>query len=206
MALQSTAQLLVTMDLEGCLVPEIWIAVAHKIGIEELLLTTRDVGDYHQLMRQRLQLLDRYNIKLQDILAVIERIEPLPGAQEFVNWLKSQVPLIILSDTYYEFATSLLKKLDYPTLFCHRLSIEKDGRIGNYMLRAEESKSGAVKGFRENGFFVAAIGDSYNDLTMLEAADRGYLLHAPEKLAANYSQFSLCRNYEQLKAQLSKLL
>lgn len=206
MPLQSDARLLVTMDLEGCLVPEIWIAVAHKMGIEELLLTTREINDYNQLMQHRLQLLDRYNIKLQDIQAVIEKIDPLPGAQELVDWLRSQVPFIILSDSYYEFAMPLIKKLGYPTLFCHALSVERDGRISSYRLRGEDSKRSAVRSFQENGFFVVSVGDAYNDLTMLQAADSGYFLHAPEKLAAQYSQISSCRNYDELTSQLKKLL
>ena len=191
--------MLACLDLEGVLVPEIWIAFAEKTGIEKLRLTTRDIPDYDELMRGRLKILDEHNLKLSDIEEVINGITPLEGAQEFLNWLKSEFQVIILSDTFYQFAGPLMKQLNYPTLFCHELVVEDNGRIADYRLRLEDGKSKAVRALQELNFKVIAAGDSYNDTGMLKAADSGIFFCPPESITGEFPQFQVTRNHQEMK-------
>ena len=197
---------LVATDMEGCLVPEIWINFAQKTGIEELQLTTRDIPDYDELMRKRLEILTRHNLKIDDIKAVIATMDPLEGAGEYLSWLRQNGQVIILSDTFYEFAEPLMRKLDYPALFCHTLDINQQGEIVNYHLRTRDGKRGAVRGFQENGFSVISIGDSYNDTTMLTQADRGILFRAPDNVISEFPQFPVVREFSELRKQLEKYI
>ncbi len=197
---------LVGMDLEGCLVPEIWIGLAQKTGIDELKLTTRDIADYDELMDKRLAVLKSHNLVLADIQSVTASLSPLPGARDFLNWLRTQVPVIILSDTFYEIAIPLMQKLDYPALFCHSLSTTKEGHISHYHLRHSQSKAHALQGLKKNGFSTIAIGDSYNDIGMLEIADQGILFHAPPKIAQEFASFPCYQSYDELKEKLSIIL
>ena len=166
---------IVCSDLEGIFTPEIWINVAEITGNEELRLTTRDISDYDVLMKKRLAILDKNNLKLSDIQTVIAKMEPLDGALEFLNWLRSLVQLIIVSDTYVEFAGPLIEKLDRPTLFCNTLSVSNDGSISGYNLRQQDGKQKVALALKSLNYRVIAIGDSYNDITMLKAADHGIL-------------------------------
>ena len=197
---------LVCADLEGVFVPEIWINVAEKTGIEELRLTTRDISDYDVLMKKRIGILKTNRLKLNDITAVIDTMEPLEGALEFINWLRSVTQIIILSDTFVQFAGPLMKKLGWPTLFCHTLSISSDGYIVDYNLRQQESKQNAVKSLKHLNFRVTAVGDSYNDITMLKAADKGILFHPPDNVKDEFPQFQVSYGYDTLKAIISDTL
>ena len=190
---------IVCSDLEGVFVPEIWINVAEKTGIDELRMTTRDEPDYDVLMRKRLGILDREGLKLGDITAVIETMEPLDGAPEFLEWLRSRLQLVIVSDTYTEFAGPLMKKLGWPTLFCHDLTVSEDGTVTGYNLRQHDSKRKAVEALKNLNFQTVAMGDSYNDITMLQAADTGILFRPPENVAAEFSEFPVTKTYEELK-------
>lgn len=190
------------LDLEGVLVPEIWIAFAKKTGIEKLRLTTRDIPDYDELMRGRLKILDENNLKLKDIREVIGGISPLPGAKEFLSWLKSEFQVVILSDTFYEFAGPLMAQLDYPTLFCHSLVVDNDGRIANYQLRQNDGKTEAVRAFKELNFKVIAAGDSYNDTGMLKEADGGILFCPPDNVIEEFPQFPVTRDYDEFRQAL----
>jgi phosphoserine/homoserine phosphotransferase len=192
------------LDLEGVLVPEIWIGVAEKTGIEELRATTRDIPDYDVLMRQRLNLLEENNLGLSDIQAVINELEPLPGALEFVTWLKQNFQLIILSDTFYEFSKPLMEQLNFPTLFCHRLISDESGRIIDYKLRQPDPKRASVKALHDLKFRVIASGDSYNDTSMLEEADAGILFRAPENVTAEFPQYPAVVEYADLKGEFIK--
>ena len=187
------------LDLEGVLVPEIWIAFAKKTGIEKLRLTTRDIPDYDELMRGRLQILDENNLKLKDIHEVISGISPLPGAKEFLSWLKSEFQVVILSDTFYEFAGPLMAQLDYPTLFCHSLVVDDNGRIANYQLRPSDGKTKAVRAFKELNFKVIAAGDSYNDTGMLQEAHGGILFCPPDNVIEEFPQFPVTRDYDEFR-------
>jgi len=186
-------------DLEGIFVPEIWINVAEKTGIDELLLTTRDVPDYDQLMRGRLKILKRANLKITDIQKVIQSMEPLDGALEFLEWLRESFQLILVSDTFVEFADPLLKKLGRPTLFCNSLSIDADGTIADYRLRQQDGKRHVVEALKGLGFKVISVGDSYNDTTMLGAADHAILFRPPEKVREEFHQYPVVGTYEELK-------
>ncbi len=190
---------LACLDLEGVLVPEIWIGFAEKTGIAELRATTRDIPDYDVLMKQRLSILDQHGLGLPDIQQVIASMEPLPGAKEFTVWLKERFQLIILSDTFYEFSKPLMRQLDYPTLFCHRLIADEAGRIVDYKLRQKDPKRQSVKALHTLNLRVIASGDSYNDTSMLEEADAGILFRAPEKVVAEFPQYPAVETYEQLK-------
>jgi len=190
---------IVCSDLEGVFVPEIWINVAEKTGIEELRLTTRDEPDYDVLMKKRLAILEREGLKLADITAVIETMAPLEGAAEFLDWLRSRLQLIVVSDTYAEFAGPLMKKLGWPTLFCHDLTVSEDGAVVGYNLRQKDSKKKAVEALQGLNFQTVAMGDSYNDITMLEAADAGILFRPPENVAREFSRFPVAQTYEELK-------
>lgn len=187
------------LDLEGVLVPEIWINVARKTGIDDLLATTRDIPDYDVLMTQRLRILDEHGLRLGDVQEVIGSLAPLEGAGEFLEWLKSEFQVVILSDTFYEFARPLMRQLGYPTLFCHRLGIGPDGRIEAYHLRLPDQKREAVRRFHELKFRVIAAGDSYNDTTMLNEADRGILFCPPQNVIEEFPQFPVTTDYAQLK-------
>jgi phosphoserine / homoserine phosphotransferase len=193
---------IVCPDLEGIFVPEIWINVAEKTGIDELLLTTRDVPDYDQLMRGRLQILKRANLKITDIQKVIQSMEPLDGALEFLGWLRESFQLILVSDTFVEFADPLLQKLGRPTLFCNSLIIDPDGTIADYRLRQKDGKRHVVEALKSLGFSVISVGDSYNDTTMLGAADHGILFRPPENIKEEFHQYPVVSTYEELKSLL----
>ena len=197
---------IVCADLEGVFVPEIWINVAERTGIEELRLTTRDISDYDVLMKKRLGILKTNNLKLHDITEVIDTMEPLEGALEFINWLRSVTQIIILSDTFVQFAGPLMRKLGWPTLFCHTLSIDSDGYIVGYNLRQQESKRGAVEALKNLNFKVIAMGDSYNDITMLKAADKGILFHPPDNVKDEFPEFQVSFDYDTLKTIISDTL
>ena len=190
---------LACLDLEGVLVPEIWIAFAEKTGIEELRATTRDIPDYNVLMKQRLAILDQHGLKIDDIQEVIATLEPLPGAIDFVNWLRERFQVIILSDTFYEFSAPLMRQLGWPTLFCHRLITDDEGRVVDYKLRQEDPKRASVKAFHSLNYRVIAAGDSYNDTTMLGEADVGILIHAPQNVIDEFPQFRSVANHAELK-------
>ena len=172
---------IVCSDLEGVFVPEIWINVAEKTGIDELRLTTRDISDYDVLMKKRIGILKAHNLKIKDITEVIATMAPLPGAGEFLNWLKSTTQVIVVSDTFVQFAGPLMEKLGYPTLFCNSLLIDDDGTISGYQLRQSDGKRKTVEALRNLNFNIIAMGDSYNDITMLKSADKGNPLQAPPK-------------------------
>ena len=190
------------LDLEGVLVPEIWIAFAEKTGIEKLRLTTRDIPDYDELMRGRLKILDENNLKLADIQEVIGGIAPLPGAKEFLSWLESEFQVIILSDTFSQFAGPLMEQLGHPTLFCHDLVVDEAGRIANYRLRIPDAKTKAVSALKGLNLKVVAAGDSYNDTGMLKEADVGILFRAPENVVKEFPQFPVTRTYEEIKTAI----
>lgn len=192
------------LDLEGVLVPEIWINFSKKTGIKELSLTTRDVPDYDALMKRRLAILEEHAFKLQDIQNVIETLKPLEGAEDFLHWLKQSFQVIILSDTFYQFAAPLMKQLNYPTLFCHELEVNPTGKILNYKLRMKDQKKEAVKKFKSLNFKVIAAGDSYNDTAMLAAADLGILFNPPENVIKDFPQFPVTRNYQELQQAFEK--
>ncbi|MBR6389293.1 MAG: bifunctional phosphoserine phosphatase/homoserine phosphotransferase ThrH [Opitutales bacterium] len=194
-----------TLDLEGVFIPEIWIAVAEQTGIEALRRTTRDEPDYDKLMRYRLDILDKNGIKISDIQNAISKIDPLEGAREFLDWLKSVGRVVILSDTFEQFARPLMAKLGYPSLFCHELEIEPSGRISGYKLRIADQKRKSVEAFKSLNFKVVASGDSYNDLSMLRAADRAVLYRPTEKFAAENADLPVAQNYAQLKENFIKL-
>jgi phosphoserine / homoserine phosphotransferase len=186
------------LDLEGVLVPEIWINVAERTGIKELRATTRDVPDYNALMRQRLLILDEHRLKLADIQAVIAGMGPLPGAHDFLNRLREKFQVIILSDTFYDFAAPLMKQLGHPTLLCHRLKIDDAGRVADYHLRMPDQKREAVKALHYLKFKVIAAGDSYNDTAMLAEADAGILFCPPKNVIAEFPQFPVTTTYDEL--------
>ena len=190
-------QSIVTLDMEGVLTPEIWIAVAEKTRIPELRRTTRDEPDYDKLMRGRLTILDHHGLRLSDIQAVIGTLRPLEGASEFLDELRSQVQVIILSDTFEQFATPLLKQLGWPTLHCHRLEVEGD-RIIDYALRVPEQKQRAVAAFKLLNYHVISAGDSFNDTAMLAEAHVGFLFRAPENVRRQFPQFKAVETYSDL--------
>lgn len=191
---------LACLDLEGVLIPEIWIAFAEKTGIDALKATTRDIPDYDVLMKQRLQILGDHNLGLNEIQAVIAELEPLPGAREFVDWLRERFQVVILSDTFYEFAAPLMRQLGYPTLFCHRLEVDGSGKVLDYVLRQPDPKRASIKAFHGLNFRCIAAGDSYNDTTMLGEADAGILFNAPANVIAEFPQFPAVTGYDNLKA------
>ena len=190
------------LDLEGVLLPEIWIKFAEKSGIEELKITTRDIPDYSTLMKTRLQILRTHNLKINDIQDVIDTLEPLEGAKEFLIWLQSEFQVIILSDTFYEFSGPLMKQLGYPTLFCHRLIIDKNGVITDFQLRQKDQKTKAVKALQGLNFKVISAGDSYNDTGMLQQADSGILFCPPVNVTKEFPQFPIAHNYNEFQALL----
>ena len=195
-------QTIVTLDLEGVLVPEIWIAFAEKTGIKELRRTTRDEPDYDVLMRGRLKILDEHNLKLPDIQEVIGTLRPLDGAKAFLDELRSITQVIILSDTFEQFAKPLMQQLAWPTLFCHQLITDETGRIVNYKLRQPNQKQHSVAAFKSLHYRVIAAGDSFNDTTMLGEADTGFFFHAPPNIIAQFPQFRPFDRYEDLLAAI----
>jgi phosphoserine/homoserine phosphotransferase len=188
------------LDLEGVLVPEIWIEFSKRTGIPELARTTRDEPDYDKLMRGRLDILAARRLGLPDIQDVIAGMGPLPGACEFLDWLRERHQVVILSDTFYEFAAPLMRQLGYPTLLCHRLETAPDGRVSGYRIRLEDHKRRTVAALRELSFRTIAAGDSYNDTRMLAEADAGILFHPPENVIREFPQFPVALTYEELKA------
>jgi len=195
---------IVCFDLEGVLVPEIWINVAQRTGIAELRLTTRDVADYDALMTHRLQVLDEHGLKLKDIQDVIATLAPLPGAADFFAWVRRHYQVIVLSDTFYDFASPLMTQLGDPVLFCHDLAVDADGRIAGYRLRLPNQKYAAVKALQGLAFPVFAVGDSYNDTAMLLQADAGFLFDPPDAVAAEFPQLPVTRTYDELRSSLEE--
>jgi len=193
---------LVCLDLEGVLVPEIWIEFSERTGIPELRRTTRDEPDYDKLMKFRLGLLAQHKLGLPDIQKVIGSMSPLPGAKDFLDALRRDYQVIILSDTYYEFAMPLMAQLGMPTLFCHKLEADATGRVVNYHLRMPNQKKESVKRFKELNFQVIAAGDSYNDTAMLAEAHAGILFHAPDNVIREFPQFSVTNSYPELRAAI----
>lgn len=192
-------------DLEGVWIPEIWINVSKKTGIKELKLTTRDIKDYDELMTYRMKILKEHNITLKDIQDVIATLKPLDGAFEMIKWLQSQSRVIIVSDTFVEFADPLMKQLDYPTLFCHSLEVDENNMIVGYKLRQVDPKRQVVKALQSLKYEVIAFGDSYNDMTMLEQADKAFLYKPPQAVMDDYPQFNVATNYTEMKEQILSL-
>ncbi len=190
------------LDMEGVLFPEIWLGLADKVGLDELRLTTRDIADYDVLMKKRLGILQAHNITIHDIQEVIQTIEPLPGVPEFMRWLRAQCQVIILSDTFYEFAGPLVKQLEFPTIFCHSLEIDAKGYLTNYRLRLPDQKRQAVLALKNLGFRVLAGGDSYNDVSMLLEADAGFFFCPPDSIIQDYPQFPIARTYAKFQEYL----
>ena len=189
-------------DLEGVWVPEVWVNVARITGIAELRLTTRDISDYDVLMKQRIRILQEHHLTLQDIQQVIGSIEPLPGAKEMLDWIRSVSPIHIVSDTFIEFASPLMAQLGQPSLFCNHLSVSKEGIITDYHLRQKDQKREVVKALRNLNYQVVAFGDSYNDISMLQEADAGILFSPPQCVMDDYPQFPVVMDYTGLKEQL----
>ena len=192
------------LDLEGVLVPEIWIEFAKVTGIESLKATTRDIPDYDVLMKQRLRILEENNLGLNEIQEVIATLKPLDGAVEFVDWLRERFQVIILSDTFYEFSQPLMRQLGFPTLFCHRLNVDERDRVVDYTLRQKDPKRQSVLALKALYYRIIAAGDSYNDTTMLGEADVGILFHAPQNVIEQFPQFPAVHTYEDLKKEFIK--
>ena len=195
---------LACLDLEGVLVPEIWIEFAKVTGIEELKATTRDIPDYDVLMKQRLRILEEHKLGLKEIQDVIATLKPLDGAVEFVDWLRERFQVIILSDTFYEFSQPLMRQLGFPTLLCHRLNVDERGMVVGYTLRQRDPKRQSVLALKTLYYRVIAAGDSYNDTTMLGEADQGILFHAPQNVIEQFPQFPAVHTYEDLKKEFIK--
>lgn len=193
-------------DLEGVFLPEIWVSVAERTGIEELKLTTRDISDYDVLMTKRLSLLKANNLKMQDIQQVIATLQPLDGAREILNWIRAEAQIIILSDTFEEFAQPLMVQLEYPTLFCHNLTVDGQGNITGYNIRIDNQKTQAVKALQGLNYHVIAFGDSYNDLGMIQEADQGFFFNPPDSMIADYPRIPVTRNYQELKDMIGAAL
>jgi phosphoserine/homoserine phosphotransferase len=203
--LSSVKQSIVVLDLEGVLVPEIWIAVAEKTKIPELRRTTRDEPDYSKLMAGRIKILDQHGLKLADIQNVIASLRPLPGALEFLRELRSLTQVIILSDTFEEFAKPVMKQLEWPTIFCNHLILE-DGRIAGYKLRQDQPKQSAVTALKSLRYYIIAAGDSFNDIAMLKEADKGFLFHSPDPIKKQFPQFRSFEEYNDLLSAVKKAL
>jgi phosphoserine / homoserine phosphotransferase len=189
------------LDLEGVLVPEIWIGVAERTGIEALRATTRDVPDYDVLMRRRLEIMAQHDLRLRDIQTVIDSLAPLPGAEEFLDWMRDRFQVIILSDTFYEFAAPLMRQLGWPTLLCNRLEIDADGHIVGYRLRQRDPKRQAVRALQTLNLRVIAAGDSYNDTSMLAEADSGILFRPPATMTREFPRFPIAHTYDDLRSE-----
>lgn len=195
---------LACLDLEGVLIPEIWIEFANKTGIEELKATTRDIPDYDVLMKQRLKILADNNLKLDDIQEVIATLSPLEGAKEFIDWLRERFQVVILSDTFYEFAQPLMRQLGFPTLLCHKLEVSEDGYITDYKLRQVDPKRQSIRAFQLLNYRCIAAGDSYNDTTMLKQAEAGILFKSPQNVIDEFPQFPAVHEYADLKKEFLK--
>jgi phosphoserine/homoserine phosphotransferase len=193
-------------DLEGVFVPEVWINVAEKTGIKELRLTTRDISDYDVLMKKRLSILEQHGLKLKDIQDVIAGLDPLEGAVEFLDWLRSETQVIVVSDTFVEFAKPLMKKLGMPTLFCHNLTVSDEGSITGYNLRQQNAKKTTVIALKSLNYSVIAFGDTYNDIAMLKEADKGILFCPPENVIKEFPELPVTLKYDELKALIEKEL
>jgi len=196
---------IVCCDLEGVWVPEIWINVSKKTGIDALKYTTRDIKDYDELMRYRLDILEKHNLRLKDIQDVISTITPLEGALETMKWIKSVSPLVIVSDTFTEFAKPILRQLDYPLLFCHSLEVDSNNKIIGYKLRQKDPKRQVIKALKSLNYTVIAFGDSYNDVSMLLEADKAFLYTPPDNVKKDYPQFPVAMNYKEMKEMLMKM-
>ena len=197
---------LLATDLEGIILPEIWIAVAKKTGIDELRSTTRDVADYDELMQMRLAVLKRHSLTIHDIQSVIATMDLLPGAAEFMLWARRIMPLIIITDSYYELVDPFAPELSYATVFAHNLVVSTNGTITGYRLRIQYSKRLALSSFRQLGFRTIAVGDSYNDIAMLQEAQLGLLFNAPENVLADYPQFETTKTYDELRESIAAFL
>ena len=195
---------LACLDLEGVLIPEIWIEFANKTGIEELKATTRDIPDYDVLMKQRLRILDEHGYKIQDIQEVIATLSPLEGAKEFIDWLRERFQVVILSDTFYQFAQPLMRQLGFPTLLCHNLITDEDGKITDYKLRQVDPKRQSIRAFQLLNYRCISAGDSYNDTTMLKQAEAGILFKSPQNVINEFPQFPAVHEYEDLKKEFLK--
>jgi phosphoserine / homoserine phosphotransferase len=196
--------IVVCLDLEGVLAPEIWVEFAAQVGIDELKLTTRDEPDYDKLMQRRLSLLQQHGLRLPDIQRVIERLGPLPGAREFLSALRARYQAVILSDTFYEFALPIMRQLDWPTLFCHRLDTDAAGRVVGYRLRMRDQKRAAVAALRSLNFGTIAVGDSYNDTSMLQEAQAGVFFRPPAQITRQFPQFPVVSSYSELRAAIEE--
>ena len=195
---------IVCLDLEGVLVPEIWIAFSRMTGIAELKATTRDIADYDVLMKQRLRILDEHGLGLAEIQGVIADLRPLEGAKDFLDWARERFQVVILSDTFYEFSQPLMRQLAWPTLLCHRLVVDDAGKVVGYTLRQKDAKRECVKAFHELNFRVIAVGDSYNDTAMLAEADTGILFRAPDNVIREFPHFPAVHSYDVLRQELIK--
>jgi phosphoserine/homoserine phosphotransferase len=192
------------LDLEGVLIPEVWINVAERTGIESLRATTRDIPDYDQLMRQRLRILTEQRLGIADIQSVIAGMDPLPGAEACLDWLRERFQVVILSDTFYEFAEPFMRKLGWPTLLCHRLEIDGAGMIAHYRIRQPDPKRQSVRAFQLLNFRCIATGDSYNDTSMLAQAEAGILFRPPKNVIAEFPQFPVATTYAELQAEFAR--
>jgi len=195
---------LACLDLEGVLIPEVWIQFAERTGIEALRATTRDVPDYDELMTRRLGILREHRLGLRDIQAVIDGMEPLPGAAEALAWLRERFQVVILSDTFYEFAEPFMRKLGWPTLLCHKLEVDGEGMISDYRIRQPDPKRASVKAFHSLRYRIIATGDSYNDTSMLSEADAGILFRPPQNVIDEFPQFPVARDYAELQAEFAR--
>jgi phosphoserine / homoserine phosphotransferase len=192
------------LDLEGVLVPEIWVNVALKTGIEELKITTREMPDYDQLMKRRLAILEEHKLTIADIQSVIDKMGPLDGATAFVAWLRERCQVIILSDTFYQFALPLMRQLGFPTLFCNQLNIDASGKILSHHMRMPNQKKHSVAAFKALNFFAMAAGDAYNDTAMLGEADAGFFFRPPDHLPKEFPQFPVTQTYQELQERFAK--
>lgn len=194
---------IVCLDFEGVLVPEIWIGLAERTGIDELKVTTRDITDYDELMKYRIALMKKHNLRFRDIQVAADSLEPLTGAAVFLAWLRREFQVVILSDTFYELSGPLVHKLGDPMILCHRLDVDDEGRIVGYRLRQADPKRAAVKAFKSMNYKIAAAGDSYNDISMLQEADFGVLFQPPVTVVRDYPEFKVSNTYTELEEILS---
>lgn len=197
---------IVCSDLEGVFVPEIWVNVSQHTGIDELKLTTRDISDYNVLMKRRLDLLRKYGLTLRDVQNVISLLKPLPGAVEFIDWIRTKTQFIVVSDTFTEFADPLIRQLGRPTLLCHHLTTDSEGNITDYNLRQEDGKKHVVDALQNLNYKVIAIGDSYNDVSMLRKADFGILYNPPQNVADEHPDLKVVKTFPSLKRIISQLI
>lgn len=197
---------IICCDLEGVFVPEVWINVALRTGIEELKLTTRDISDYNELMRRRLKILNQHRITITDIQKVISQLEPLPGALDFINWLHPRAPFVIVSDTFREFAGPLLDKMGWPLLLCHHLTINKEGFITDFNLRQQDSKKKVVEAMQNLNYKVISVGDSYNDISMLRKSETGILFKPPQNVIDDNKDLPVVTPFSHLKVIIREVL